>query len=96
MISSVIKRGNTFVFTIPQIVSFRYGAVTPSNLWAVYENYYFDIEYKLSDNVPFTNFIQSWTDQSGYPVVNVTRNQNTYIITQVNIRLDQVLHWILL
>lgn len=96
MISSVIKRGNTFVFTILQIVSIRYGAVTPSNLWAVYENYYFDIEYKLSDNVPFTNFIQSWTDQSGYPVVNVTRNQNTYIITQVNIRLDQVHHGILL
>ncbi|XP_060860635.1 glutamyl aminopeptidase-like [Metopolophium dirhodum] len=62
--------------------NFKNGAVTPSNLWAVYENYYFEIEYSLSENVQFTNFIQSWTDQSGYPVVNVTRNQNTYIITQ--------------
>lgn len=62
--------------------NFKYGAVTPSNLWAVFENYYFETGYKLSDNVPFTNFIQSWTDQSGYPVINVTRNQNTYIISQ--------------
>jgi len=75
---------------IPQIMLFRNGAVTPSNLWAVYENYYFEIEYTLSENVQFTNFIQSWTDQSGYPVVNVTRNQNTYLITQVNFKLNQV------
>lgn len=75
---------------ILQIVLFRNGAVTPSNLWAVYENYYFETEYTFSENVQFTNFIQSWTDQSGYPVVNVTRNQNMYIITQVNIRLNQV------
>jgi len=78
-----------FVFTIPQIVPFRNGAVTPSNLWAVYENYYFETQYKLADDVQFTDFIQSWTDQSGYPVINVTRNQKTYTITQVNIRLNQ-------
>lgn len=87
----MVKQGYIlFFFMINQIVLFRNGAVTPSNLWAVYENYYFEIDYQLSENVPFTNFIQSWTDQSGYPVVNVTKNQNTFIITQVNIRLNQV------
>lgn len=87
----MVKQGNIlFFFMINQIVLFRNSAVTPSNLWAVYENYYFEINYKLSENVPFTNFIQSWTDQSGYPVVNVTKNQNTFIITQVNIKLNQV------
>jgi len=60
--------------------------VTSNDLWAVYENYYFEVDYALKENVPFTNFIESWTNQAGYPVVTVTKNQNTYTLTYVSIR----------
>lgn len=62
---------------------FRYGIVSPDMLWSSYENYYFDNKFKLKDNVSFTNFVLTWTDQSGYPIVNVTKNNNVYTITQV-------------
>uniref|UniRef100_A0A2S2PB91 glutamyl aminopeptidase n=2 Tax=Schizaphis graminum TaxID=13262 RepID=A0A2S2PB91_SCHGA len=81
MLQCIVTDSNFEVPLNLYLKNFKYGAVTPSNLWAVYENYYFDIGFKLSENVPFTNFIESWTNQPGYPVVNVIRNQNTYTIT---------------
>lgn len=57
--------------------------VKPEHLWAVFENYYFETKFKLRDGVSFTHFALSWTDQSGYPVINVIRDLNTFKITQV-------------
>lgn len=63
---------------------FRHSTASPSDLWAVFENYYFDNGFKLQEHVSFTDFALTWTDQSGYPVVNVVRNNSTLHVNQVN------------
>lgn len=74
---------NIAYYTFPKPVSIRYNAVSPSQLWAEFENYYFDTGFRFQEDVSFTNFIVSWTDQSGYPVINVSKKNSMFTITQV-------------
>lgn len=58
-----------------------------SDLWEIFENYYFDTEFELKDGVQFTDFVTSWTNQVGYPVISVTdeNSRNQFRITQVKL-----------
>lgn len=63
----------------------RYGVASSSDLWAVFENYYFDTGFELQEGVQFTDFVTSWTDQVGFPVINVIyeNSRSQFKITQV-------------
>jgi len=63
---------------------FRYTAVTPEQLWIALENVLYDNEFDLGDNLTITQYMKSWTEQAGYPLVTIVKENNTFIITQVN------------
>lgn len=63
----------------------RYTAATPEQLWIALENVLYDNEFDLGDNLTITQYMKSWTEQAGYPLVTIVKENNTFIITQVNI-----------
>lgn len=44
-----------------------------------------DNNYDFGNDLTVNEFMSNWTLQSGYPVVNITRNAtaNTFLVTQV-------------
>jgi len=69
------------------LFNFRYKAAEPKNLWNSFDNVIFDANYKsgiLGNTITVEEYMRSWTDQAGYPVVNVdSGNPNYLIVTQV-------------
>lgn len=65
----------------------RYGVASSFDLWAVFENYYFDTGFQLQEGVEFTDFVTSWTDQVGFPLINVIyeNSRSRFKITQVKL-----------
>lgn len=61
----------------------RYKAVTPEELWIAFESTLIDNNYELDNNISVTQYMRSWTEQAGYPLVNIIRENNTFVITQV-------------
>lgn len=60
----------------------------PKHLWDAFDNVLFEKEYKsgiLGDKITVGEFMRSWTDQAGYPVIHVETNNsdNSLIVTQV-------------
>jgi len=71
---------------VNRLTTCRYGAASADDLWAVFENYYFDNGYQLiagPTEVPFTDFVRSFMDQPGYPVVHVTKTPREFRVSQV-------------
>ncbi|VVC40910.1 Hypothetical protein CINCED_3A002040 [Cinara cedri] len=60
----------------------KYAAATPEDLWTAFENVLFEEEFELGDNITVTEFMESWTEQSGYPLVRVKRENDTFVVTQ--------------
>ncbi|XP_050519995.1 uncharacterized protein LOC126893642 [Daktulosphaira vitifoliae] len=61
---------------------FNYSSATSNHLWAVFENYYFEKDYEVNGDMSFSFFMMSWTDQPGYPVINIKKHNDSFIITQ--------------
>lgn len=61
----------------------RYNVATPNELWIAFENILIDNNFELED-ISVTEYMKSWTEQPGYPLVTVVRMNNTFVITQVN------------
>lgn len=58
---------------------------TPEDLWTAFENVLFEAEYELGSNLTVTEFMESWTEQSGYPLIQVKRENDMFVVTQVTI-----------
>lgn len=65
------------------IVVSRYKATTPEELWIAFENVLYDKEFDIGDNFTVTQFMRTWTEQAGYPLVKIVKENNAFIITQV-------------
>lgn len=61
----------------------RYNAATPEELWNAFENVLYDADFELDENVSVTEFMKSWTEQTGYPLINVMKVNDTFVISQV-------------
>lgn len=66
----------------------RYTSVEPKHLWASFDSVLFEDDYKvglLGNKITVEQFMSPWTDQAGYPLINVrTTNDNKwFIISQV-------------
>lgn len=71
-------------YVINSFSYFRYKSVEPKNLWDSFDNVLFEENYKLGNNsITVGEFMSTWTDQAGYPVINVEYDNNTLILTQV-------------
>lgn len=67
---------------------YRYKSVEPRDLWNSFDNVLFEKEYQLGilgNTITVEEFMSSWTNQAGYPVIHVDTNthKNSMIITQV-------------
>jgi len=69
---------------------YRYTAVEPEKLWNAFDNALFDLTKSgLNDNNVRT-VMSTWTEQAGYPVVNVMKKGKSLVLTQVRINLTAV------
>ncbi|VVC40906.1 Hypothetical protein CINCED_3A003082 [Cinara cedri] len=82
MIRNTVSENNFHEPLKLYLKNYRNAATSPSILWSVFENFYFDIKFQLQEDVSFTDFVHTWTDQSGYPVINVTWKNSMYTVTQ--------------
>jgi len=71
---------NNFNF---RIIACRFKAATPENLWNAFENVLYEEEFDLGTDVTVTEYMRSWTEQPGYPLVEIARDNDTFVITQV-------------
>jgi len=78
------KRFKINVENCIRVILFRFKAATPEELWTAFENALYDAEFDLGDNVTVTEFMRSWTEQAGYPLVEVVKENDTFVITQVD------------
>ncbi|XP_025405726.1 aminopeptidase N-like isoform X2 [Sipha flava] len=60
----------------------RYEAATPEKLWNAFENVLYEADYELGENVNVTLFMNSWTEQVGYPLVTISKVNDSLSITQ--------------
>jgi len=60
-------------------------AAEPLDLFTSFDNILYDNEYFIGPNLTVNEFMSNWTLQSGYPVLNITRNatSNSFLVTQV-------------
>ncbi|KAL5244511.1 hypothetical protein ACI65C_011922 [Semiaphis heraclei] len=63
---------------------FSYNVAEPSDLYSEFDNMLLDNNYDFGNDLTVNEFMSNWTLQSGYPVVNITRNAtaNTFLVTQ--------------
>nr|AEV66511.1 aminopeptidase N 3 [Aphis glycines] len=56
----------------------------PSDLFSSFDSVLFDKDYEIGNDLTVNEFMSNWTLQSGYPVLNITRNAttNTFLVTQ--------------
>lgn len=57
----------------------------PSNLFSAFDYVLYDNDYDIGNELTVNEFMSNWTLQSGYPVLNITRNTttNTFLVIQV-------------
>jgi len=62
---------------------YRYTAVKPEKLWNAFDNVLFNLTKSgLNDNSVRT-VMNTWTEQAGYPLVNVIKKDKSLVLTQV-------------
>lgn len=57
----------------------------PIHLYSAFDNVLYDSDYTIGNGMTVESFMSNWTMQSGYPVLNITKNEtsNTFSVTQV-------------
>lgn len=61
----------------------RYKAATPEELWIAFENVLYDREFELGENITVTQYMRTWTEQAGYPLVKIVKKNDSFVVTQV-------------
>lgn len=57
--------------------------MNPEKLWTEFENVLYETNFELDKSINVTQYMKSWTEQAGYPLVNILKYNNTFIVTQV-------------
>ncbi|XP_022172013.1 aminopeptidase N-like [Myzus persicae] len=60
----------------------KFRAATPDDLWNAFENALYDVGFDLGEKLTVTEFMRSWTEQAGYPLVEIVKKNDTFVITQ--------------
>lgn len=60
----------------------KYGTARPTDLWESFEQFV-SISNRKQIKISIKEIMDTWTDQSGYPVVNATLNNYKLTLTQV-------------
>lgn len=61
---------------------------TPEDLYIDFDNTLYDKQFEIGKGLLIYDFMNSWTLQSGYPVLNAEKNEtdNKFYLTQVIIK----------
>ncbi|XP_022165263.1 aminopeptidase N-like [Myzus persicae] len=83
---------NLFQLSLQNYLSkFSYSAADPGDLYSSFDNILYDHDYDVGNGLTVSEFMSNWTLQSGYPVLNVTRNATTklFFVTQARFYVNQ-------
>lgn len=58
-------------------------SVVPDVLFAAFEYTISEYKFDFGQGVTVTNFMKQWTEQAGYPMINVSKVNDEFIVTQV-------------
>lgn len=62
----------------------RYSKAGPKELWETFDCVLYEADYVIEDDVTVNNSMYLWTEQPGYPLVNVQLSDSGYVnVTQV-------------
>jgi len=63
---------------------FSQNSAEPTDLFTSFDNVLYDNDYEIGNGLTVNEFMSNWTLQSGYPVLNITRNAttNTFLAIQ--------------
>lgn len=61
----------------------RHKSVESDELFEAFNNTLSEQQYDLGQNVTVTGFMKQWTQQAGYPMIDVARINDSFVITQV-------------
>lgn len=62
----------------------RYSGAGPKQLWETFDYVLYDADYTIEEDVTVNNSMYLWTEQAGYPLINITETDGSVIVTQVN------------
>ncbi|XP_050546402.1 aminopeptidase N-like [Daktulosphaira vitifoliae] len=61
----------------------KYKNTKPKDMWDSIDSVLYEADYKLTDNIQIRDFMRSWTENEGYPIINVAyQNKKSYSVTQ--------------
>lgn len=63
----------------------RYKSVEPDSLFDAFEMTVSEYQYEFGSTFTITDFMKKWTEQAGYPMINVVKVNDSFILTQVRI-----------
>lgn len=66
-----------------ELCSCRYQAVKPNDLWVAFDNVLFELTESNLYGQNVHTVMSTWTEQVGYPVVNVAKEGNSLFLSQV-------------
>jgi len=58
-------------------------SVDPDVLFAAFEYTISEYQFNFGQDFTVTDFMKQWTEQSGYPMINVVKVNDEFIVTQV-------------
>lgn len=61
----------------------RYESVGPEALYSAFESTVHEYDFDFGQGVTVTSFMKQWTEQAGYPMIDVTKIDDKFYITQV-------------
>ncbi|XP_050432734.1 uncharacterized protein LOC126840818 [Adelges cooleyi] len=64
------------------ISKYKYQVVSQHDLWNAFESALAGANQSLFEDEPLHVVMDSWTEQCGYPVINVVQNENSFVVTQ--------------
>uniref|UniRef100_A0A2S2NAD6 Aminopeptidase n=2 Tax=Schizaphis graminum TaxID=13262 RepID=A0A2S2NAD6_SCHGA len=64
------------------LYNFNQNTVEPLDLFTSFDNVLYDYDYNIGNELDVVDFMSNWTLQSGYPVLNIMKNGNMFLVTQ--------------
>jgi len=58
-------------------------SVDPDVLFAAFEYTISEYKFDFGQGVTVSDFMKQWTEQAGYPMINVSKVNDEFIVTQV-------------
>lgn len=70
--------------TIIFFIANRYSIVNPDHLWNAFDNALLELKKQGIHSETTHKIMDSWTNEFGYPVVNINKKDKSLVLTQVN------------